>query len=119
MKFTPNKKPILPRYADSIADIAGFVHPDGTIQPDLENLVCYFDDKTELRRYQVLILDENVLLSFGASEKLNMSTANAKRSRKHGQVIRFNQLPKAVQAKIRFHVTPIDLLIDAGLLCAA
>jgi len=115
MYFKPKAKPTLPRYADTIEDVAGYVHDDGTIQPDILETACYFDEKSHLRRYSVILTDEQIAMHFGESLNKNDSYRFAQKTCvKFGERIRWQQLPPEVQKAVRIHVTPLDMLIDTG-----
>lgn len=114
MYFKPRAKPVLPRYAKTIEDVFGYVHDDGTIQPDIENmefrhyhpasskhpfiLVRYKDCKS-----MVFAWDGNNFLGELPTHKFNLNDY---------QVVKWHDIPAKVQQHLRRLNTPADFSLD-------
>ena len=108
------KKPILPRHARTLSDVAGYVHADGTIQPSIPDLVCYFNEGSYSRRFNILFLDSNHMMSLSEHGFIGLRTNFVKPSVKHGQRIAYYDLPENIQRVIRREVTPLDMLVESA-----
>ena len=111
-RFKANAKPKLPAYARSLRDIHGYVHDDGTIQPDIEMLSCYWDPSAHClnppAKERYAVFDRSVTRQEGfevwilKSEDDTDPVKDADRPHSRwGQKITWWDLPQAVQITLR------------------